>query len=395
MLIHKLPAITPQSAQDDWVGNYVRDATAAPPPVDLPAVAYTSHTTGDATTLTSPVVVKPPVVGTGAKTTGWTGATDTNFRYAGGVFSTDGGANGDAAVYGELKPGGDAQVATWPVLVSFTTSSATVEVAFRAKLDTITPMFSINGRLVSDINVSRSATGMYFTATLTFPSERTRTIQVLCGRELGFNSVRLPAGGTLSKPAAPKRRVAVIGDSYVNGAGSYVTNGGANTLESFAHRLCRLMGSDDQILAGIGGTGWVNGSTSTPQTHYGSRIDAVLAMNPHVMVFYGSINDGPSGVGVQAAVEAALARCTAVPEVYVVGPLLNGNDGNNAAVKSGTLNAGRVFVDLGRYLYGTGKVDSPKGDGNRDFYLMSDGFHPTFAGHKAIAERIFRGVYTR
>jgi len=155
------------------------------------------------------------------------------------------------------------------------------------------------------------------------------------------------------------------------------------------------LGADSTILAGIGGTGWVAGLDGATPNPYSTRLATVLAMNPHVLVFYGSINDGTAGTGVQDAVTSVLNQCTAVPEVYVIGPLLNGYSGANAAVKAGTLAAGRVFIDMGDFLFGTGKVDAPKGDGNRDFLLYTDGVHPTLNGHKAIAESAFRRIYTR
>jgi hypothetical protein len=155
------------------------------------------------------------------------------------------------------------------------------------------------------------------------------------------------------------------------------------------------MGADDTLLAGIGGTGWVAGMDGATPNPYSTRAAFINSKSPHALVIYGSINDGQAAGSIQAAVESTLQLFSTVPEVYVAGPALSGYSGNAAAVKAGTLSKGRVYVDVENFYFGTGRTDDPKGDGNRDFYLMPDGAHPNFAGHKGLAEHIFREIYTR
>jgi len=387
------PAAPKQAvAKYDWVANYVREAFTPPAADDLPTIVYT---TPDTTALSSPVTYKPAILGTGSQTLNWDGQSDTNFRISSGTYYSGNGGSNDLALYGTVKPGGGAQAANWPIMLSFVTSSATIELAFYTAVTTDTPMFRVNGKWVTEKNIQRSATGNAYKATLTFPSAKSRTITVHGGQSLGLMAVRLPTGGTLTKPAGTiKRRVAIIGDSYVNGAGGAGAEGAGN-LESFATRLAHLMGADDVLLAGIGGTGWVAGMDGATPNPYSTRTSYVAGKSPHALVFYGSINDGSSAGAIQAAVESTLQSVAAVPEVYVIGPALSGYSANAAAVKAGTLAKGRVYIDAEDFIFGTGRIDNPKGDGNRDFYLMADGAHPTFAAHKALAEHCFRGIYTR
>ena len=374
----------------DWVPNYARNAFQPPPADDMPTVAFA---TGTVSGLASPAIFKPAIVGTGSSVSSWDGASDTNFRYAPGDFHTANGPSGDLALYGAVKPGGGAQSAKWPLLVSFVTTSSVVEILFYGRTATDTPMFRVNGKWLAETNVLRGFTANGYKVTLTFPSAKSRTIQIVGTGNLGLMAVNLPTGQTLTKPTNTiKRRVAIIGDSWVNGAGSAAGDGGANVLETFAPRLAHLLGADDVVLAGIGGTGWVAGGSASA---YYTRISTVLGFNPNVIVFYGSQNDGGAAGTIQSAVESALASVSAVPEVYVIGTILPGYTANVSAVKAGAATAGRPFIDMSSYMFGTGRVDNPKGDGNNDFYLKSDGAHPTHIAHKAIAEDAFRRIYTR
>jgi len=382
-------------AKYDWVTNYVREAFLPPNPDDMPTITYATQ--GQTTALTSPAVYRPAICGTGSQTRNWDGASDTNFRWASGSFYCGNGGNNDLALYGELKPGGAAQAASWPIMGTFVTQStnSVVEFGFYTPVTTDTPMFRVNGKWVTEKNIIRTVTGNDYKLTLTFPTAKSRTITIVGSGTLGLLAVRVPTGQTISKPSGTiKRRVAIIGDSYVNGAGGGGSEG-ANNIESFAPRLAHLMGADDTLLAGIGGTGWVAGMDGATPNPFSTRTSFVSGRTPHAIVFYGSINDGSGAGSIQAAVESTLQSVASVPEVYVIGPAMSGYAGNAAAVKAGTLAKGRVYIDADDFIFGTGRIDNPKGDGNRDFYLMTDGAHPTFAAHKGLAEHAFRGIYTR
>lgn len=377
----------------DWAETWIRDAFAPPSASDIPTLAWSNTR---ATALTTPVEAKPPILGTGAQVNNWDGASDTKLRYFPGVFNTANGANLDLGLYGSWKPGGQAQAAGWPLVFEFITdaTNTTVEIAFYSSITAVDLMIEVNGRLLSDSVIRSSVASNDHKVTLTFPVARSRTIRVWGSHAMGLVAVRVPTGGTITKPSSTiTRRIALIGDSWANGSSdSYDYPQGANNRETFAPRLLRLMGADSMILAGIGGTGFVNGIAASPQAHYASRVSEVVGMNPHAIVFYGSINDMTLLSQVQEQVTAALAACASVPEVYVIGPALADRADSNAAVKAATLAAGRTFIDLSTFAYGTGNALSRKGDGNRDVFLRSDNAHLTLAGHRALAETAYRKI---
>lgn len=378
-----------------WTAEWSKDAFARPNISDTPAISWATTNT---TALASPAIFKPAILGIGSQTLNWDGVNDTVFRYFSGRFNSGNGGNADLALYGATKPGGVAQAAKWPIVISFITdaTNTTVEIPFYSSASGAL-LIEVNGRLLSDASVvyiPQPARQL----TLTFPTPASRTIRIWNAD--GIEAVRVPTGGTLTKPAASPLRVAIIGDSWVNGQGASwgAPPFGATNIESFAPRLLRLMGAGDMILAGIGGTGWVAGTdTGGGSNAYNTRLSAVLAMNPDVLIFYGSQNDGatdPSGT-LQAAVASTLASAASVPKVYVISTMLNGYSAANAAVKAATVAAGRRFIDMTNFVYGTGSSVAPAQDGNRDVYLMgSANLHMTFQGHKAAAAAVYAKIMT-
>lgn len=375
-------------AEFDWISNYVREALSRPLPEDTPTIAYSL---GSASLYTTPVEYKCSKVGAGSKTTNWDGLDDPNFRYWPGRFMTSNGGNGDLGLSGETKPGGAAQAAGYVLTPYFLTTSDQVEMFFYSIGTTSTPIIRVNGKAVSDMILTRVVVGNSFKINIVFPTSRLRKIEIMGSS--GFSGVRVPAGNTISKPPAPSRIMCIIGDSWVNGAGSGQTGGAQNT-ETFAPQLLTLLGADEMGLMGIGGTGWLaTGATSS----YRTRIAATLALNPQVLVFYGSQNDGTPAAGLlRAEVAAVLAMCSAVPTIYVIGTALNNAyTAASAEVKAATIEAGRTFIDMEGYISGAGKMGAPVGRGNGDFFKYTDGVHPTFLAHKALAETMFRRIYTR
>lgn len=397
VVVGGFPAPAPDSTED-WTSGWVDAAFAKPRLSDVPVLTW--QAAARTTALTNPVVARIKGTNGGTKITNWNGQDDPTFLISPGVFETKNGGSNDLGLYGMRKPGGNAQAASWPMIVSFVTSAVNVvEIAGFAGSNSNEFMIEVNGAFIDDYPSPRVPSGVSgaYMLTLTFPTAEVRQITIWDSGNAGFGEFRVPTGGTITKPAGPvRRRVAVIGDSYVNGApgtGSQVlAQRGTNPLTTFAPRLARLMGADQVILAGIGGRGWVAGTDGGTPNPYSTIVPSVLSMSPHVIIFAGSINDGPTGAGVEQAVKDTLALCASVPEVYVIPPILSGYDANAAAVKAGTLAAGRTFIDMTNFLYGTGKVTEPKGDGNRDYYLMADGVHPNAVAHKEIARAAFGHV---
>ncbi len=369
------------------VEDFITQSFAPPPARDLPVITLSP---GENTALSSPVVYRPYIVGTGVQVLNSDGQGDSNIRFSPGTYASSNGGQGDFAMYGEIKPGGAAQFARWTFDATFVTSASNsvVEVGFFS-LNTFSdePMIEVNGRRVADAAPLRTFGGNGWKLTLTFPTAASRRIVLTIPGAAGLMAIRVPTGNTITKPTdAIGKRMAIIGDSFVNGAGSG-SSGNAFNHETFAPMLAHLLGADERLLAGIGGTGFVAGGTTN---NYETRLPYVLGKNPHVLIFFCSINDGTNGAGLQAAVTSALALCTAVPEVYVIGCVRAGYEASNAAAKTATLAAGRKWVNMDGFINGTGRITDRKGDGNADFFIVADGVHPTLEGHRALARGIFR-----
>lgn len=368
-----------------WTGARIRETFTPAAPVDQPVITWT---TSNSTGLTSPVEYKPPVVDIGSQTTSWDGQADTNIRWYSGTYNTANGGSSDLAVYGSTKPGGNAQAARWPIVVEFNTASTVsiVEVSGYALSNIPRMTIEINGYMLSRFPITRPSAAGGWTMTLTFPMASTRRIRLWMDGGAGLRAVRVPTGQSITKPSASiQRRIAFLGDSYTAGTAS--SDGG------YVQMLARLMGADDYLNAGIGGTGMVAGSDGGTPNPYSTRVSAITAKSPHILFIQGSINDGSGGTGVTAALTSLLASFTAIPKVYVIGTMLSAYEASAAACKAATYTTGQTYIEMAGFLSGSGNVANYQGSGNRDFYLASDNAHPNDAGHFAIAEAVFRGIY--
>ena len=134
-------------------------------------------------------------------------------------------------------------------------------------------------------------------------------------------------------------------------------------------------------------------------TDYAGRMPWVLAQNPDVIIFNGSVNDTagttPAATSLTAAVKACVDLAAAVPEVYVCGTWRTGTALNavNNAVKAGAQQAGRPFLNLTNMIYGSGKQGTVTGDGNADFWVGTDGIHPSHDAQKQAARLMYKAIY--
>lgn len=233
--------------------------------------------------------------------------------------------------------------------------------------------------------------------TLTWPSPASHTIRVSTYLA-SLNDMWVSSGGTMTATANPgSPRLAVVGDSWVEGAL------GINT--TLGRLLPRYLGIDDAAICAQGGTGYVaNAGGANGKTPYGStdRVAALVANNPTDVVIFGSINDdGKSATAISTAATALYSTlATQLPSarLYVVpaqpgGPTATASAGhvaNRDAVRDVALAAPnvRAVIDTTDWLNGTGWSTVRQGDGNRDLYLGADNVHPTLAGHHYFARRL-------
>ena len=356
----------------------VERPTFAPPPAwDLPVVTSTpDFQEYNVTTISGGVL--HDVKRVGAAGTALDVPNDPKFRYLGApaTLAVPGiPSYANYFVQMPFKPVGASQFARFFWLVEWETDASVLEI--RCKNVGVGTEFGIkvNGRWYSETLVPNThSTNNRYVVKLVFPDARMRRIEYRGTGDVGFGGIWTNPGATVRKPPPITRKVAFIGDSITNGS-NIAPAGGRGNLETYAPRLAHFLGIDEPCLMGIGGTGWVAGATNA---QFGlDRLTEVLAMNPTAIYFAGSSNDSAQPLGtVQAAVAAGLARCAAVPEVYVIGSHLITHTALNAAIKTTTEAAGRVYYDYG-ILNPTDRT-----------VIGTDSIHPTFEGHKRLADHL-------
>lgn len=353
--------------------SYMSDALAPPSSNDTPTITWTQSS---ATTIPGGSTVGYNVTRTAGAGTPADIANDPVFRFDGMLSLPADSADPNNYVRTPLLTGGTAQAARYLLRFGVQTSSTQyVEFRLRPLATTVKFRVIVNGKFVSDQLDARTATvGSPYQLLLTFPTAAVRTVWVeMDGADASLGQARVTAGASLTKAAAPKLRVAVVGDSYTGGSGA--PTDGARRLETAPRYIAHLMGAESFFNFGIGGTGWIAGSGSG--SNFGTRMADVVACAPDVVIVLGSRNDG-SDTGVQAAATAGLAALAPVPFVYVSGPSTSGFTTANAQVKAAATANGRPFFD------GIAGAWITSAD------LGADAVHPTFAGHKKIADGFWR-----
>lgn len=289
------------------------------------------------------------------------------YRYP-GILAADnwtGGSTVGRYVETPLKTGGGVQSARWLTTVEFdAVNTDRVQLAFNAvvanpRLGTVL----VNGRRVSDTDLLTTATaGSGAAVTLVFPSVGTRRIKIygLNQNQGRFGGVAVPLGGSISEPDDPLSRVVVfLGDSLVNGST------GVSGLQTFIWDIGRAMQADCIVQLGVGGTGFTNNG-GDPDGLYIDRVPDVLALNPHALVIVGGRNDG-TAAGLSAAVSTLLDATDGIQERWMLSENVSAT--GNATMKTATEAAGVAFIDLSDY---------------DDLVPLSDGVHPTLAGHRQL-----------
>lgn len=297
-------------------------------------------------------------------------------------------ANAGNYVSSDFKPGSNSSVqnARWLFAVSTVTSADVVQYRLRAPVaNPFVGMIIVNGKRVTDVSTFTSgiSAGGGWGLTLTFPSSASRTITIYgLNNEGGFGGMACNSAYSFAKPtAAITRRIAIIGDSYVNGSSnSSASPAGANSVETFAWKLAKRMGADEILQAGIGGTGWLSQLSTGTDSLFSGRIDEVMSLSPHGVIFAGGRND--TSTGLQTAVESSLDAVGSSVERYVTHTASNsgggatGGSASIAAIAAACKTKGVPFIDTD--IDGLGKI--------------ADGVHPTFSGHGTLGTNVGNGL---
>jgi lysophospholipase L1-like esterase len=216
-----------------------------------------------------------------------------------------------------------------------------------------------------------------------------------------YNALRVSTNDQVWPTASANDiRGVMISDSICAGS-SYTTYD--HGLGTFARRI----GVRDMWGLCKGGTGYINQGAGNAFYTFGQRVPQALALNPKIVFFMGSPNDGAqTAAAVQAA---ALAAWSALPQggytgpIVIIGILPEPSQATTAATLEPALQAAITqfkaqyanpicWIPLygdpnGPIITGTGNIGAGAGNGNADIY-NTDGTHPTDAGRQYLYARI-------
>ncbi len=242
-----------------------------------------------------------------------------------------------------------------------------------------------------------------------FNSLRVRNIRLIVSQDTGLHSIILPGAADIWQ--APRRyRVAISGDSYVQGVGA--TSDGAIGGGTIAGELAYQTGWEVWNL-GQYGTGYVSDGSIFAlwgYQRYGGarRVSALAAVpSPDLVIIYGGGNDSTfSPADVVANANAAwTALKSAQPNVPMIVPgiesITTGGWGSqdaamnaiNVATKAAALAHPSVHAYIDQrsaptWMPGTGYDGAKNGTGISDIMICQDSTHPLHAGFRYTVMRL-------
>lgn len=301
--------------------------------------------------------------------------------------------------------------------VEFVTDAPEIKLYFKYQAAVARIRIKVNGKRLTDLPQS--------TGGITLGSRHLMSIDFgsIAVRRICLEFATVPFGGiyvtkphTLWKPSPYYDRVMVCGDSIAGGSNENVGSGQG----TWVARLADMMGWDDIWSDSIGGTGYVTRNPGGSFNNFLDRIEAdILNYAPRKIILFGGYND--SGLGDPAAVQAAAISTgkliqSKVPTAETImfgpwsptGPAAGSVTAVNTALKAAADALGYVFCSqldgsvmkgsvvlspaTGSWITGTGNTSAPAGNGNADVYVGADAIHPNDAGHRYLADRIYRSL---
>ena len=339
------------------------------------------------------------------------GRTPEAFAFIGGTPMPYGSWYGFKAVTrlnGTGNLGGNNSALQWSVEVMVDA----VAPAFRVLGNADEFRFIVDGQYYSDAVITATAGGGNCWIQLPFAKRAVRRIRI-CGTGR-FGGVAVgPTESAWHPGDANRLRVSFIGDSFTDGAQS------SGPDRSWTTQLAYLCGISNPWAVANGGTGYVSVGAGLGNFGSEARINDVIASNPEMLFFAGSVNDRQNTVAeIQAAALAAWrAYRLTFPDIPFVifgcptpatGIPADAIKVDNALADAfamwGDSNADFVRVTTdpqGPWLFGTGYISSnpatSNGSGNNDVYMgrveVNDGTHPNNPGHVYLARRKGQSLY--
>lgn len=202
-------------------------------------------------------------------------------------------------------------------------------------------------------------------------------------------------------------RAIVFGDSFTEG---YLL---PQQYTGYANTLGYMLGWDDLIISGVGGTGYLKPGTAMK---WRDRINDLIAPAPDVIVILGSINDaiGSAYTAAQVQAEATLfyqQLTTALPNtpIFVAGvQVMQPGRAASSALNQLALDQNTAlktviagfptcrWIEMNDpsdlWFTGSSTVAAPVGDGNADRFVLVDGTHPPQVGHDYLARRLYDAI---
>lgn len=232
-----------------------------------------------------------------------------------------------------------------------------------------------------------STGGQAYWLDMVFPSVALRTIRVDYS-QAQFGGLSIPAGASVSPSPARRPRCAVLGDSWVGGAGGLAAN------DLIFYRFGQAMGWDTARL-GIGGTGYVNNGGTFEPFGGPTRLARLASYAPEFCLIIGGLNDdaiAAATVGTAAAaLFAGIATRSPVTKLIVTGPqglvaaIPTGRLANRDVIKAAALAAPNVVAFLDPIAEAwIGPADSA--------LLQADNTHPTVAGNLAWTNKLVQSL---
>lgn len=358
-----------------------------------------------------PLMASPPTVTTGTtppdatltKTYYFTAGAAANFAFRGGTPAVFGGVYYRFPVVTLPTGAGNASAtqnaAGWAV--EFHSDAPKIQLYMLNAGDTTGWAVEIDGQAISASTIAYPAGSGSGYVLLDFTSAGGRAVRRIRVEGNQASAMRGVMVGTNSQVWAPadteKITVASVGDSISAMTGATKPNGGWN------QSLGKLLGWSDVRQVAIGGSGMVtaaNGSTQGDAT----RVADVQAINPDVVLFMASTNDGgvTSATLRAAALAAFQAHRAACPKaVFIVGGIWAGGSGPNAShlqVEADIKAAFDTWADRnsyyvpiaadpqGSWVTGTSSTTNVGTDGNSSYYIGAAP-HPSQEGHDYLAKR--------
>jgi lysophospholipase L1-like esterase len=263
-----------------------------------------------------------------------------------------------------------------------------------------TYLITVDGALVSatPASVGNSSGDTYIKINLGSRGRRRIGLWMAYGY---FNGLRLAVTDSVWSIGTSTPTIAFLGDSYCcYGPMNPSIDWDAHNYYTYAQQLGRLLGFRAVTNFAASGTGYVTANSGSFIGAYSTRLDGLVSYAPDVVIVQGSLNDaGANLTTYTAAVHSVLSNLrTRLPNTLIIATGIldaratgsqSGDAALNAAIQSEAMALGIPYIDTAGWIFGTGTIASPTGDGNRDLYGYTDGAHPYApAGADFLAARL-------